>query len=277
MQTRCRASIVAGQKLEGRGFCITLMAYGQLALSKDRILMDSSPEEEMDKAKHVLITGISNGLGRSLGLCFLRNGWSVSGIDRIPIKDHDANVLKDRIAFQLCDIGRDPLDLASFVSRHGGFDALINNAGVATPYAFSEIPEDIIEDTILTNVLGLIRVTRYAIQYMNDYSYIVNIGSHLARHSYHMMPVYTSSKHAVLGFTEGLRKHLKETSKTFRILLLNPGMMDTEIVPEDADKGDFWAKMPPDEVADEIFHIVNLKSHLNITEVSIRGLFSPID
>ena len=200
----------------------------------------------------------------------------MSGIDRCPMDDQDTKLFKSRFAFRLCDISRDPLDLAFFVSKHGRFDAVINNAGVATPYPFFEIPEDIIEDTILTNVLGLIRVTRYAIHYMHDYGYIVNIGSHLARHSYHMMPVYTSSKHAVLGFTEALRKHFKETSKTFRILLLNPGMMDTEIVPEDADKGDFWAKMPP-EVADEIFHIVTLKSHLNITEVSIRGLFSPID
>jgi NADP-dependent 3-hydroxy acid dehydrogenase YdfG len=70
---------------------------------------------------------------------------------------------------------------------------------------------------------------------------------------------------------------LKETSKPLRLLLFNPGMMQTEIVPEDAGKGDFWAKMPTDEVAEEIFHIVNLKNHLNITEVSMRGLFSPID
>ena len=154
---------------------------------------------------------------------------------------------------------------------------LINNAGVATPCSFFTITEDIIQDTILTNVLGSIRVTRHAIISMNEYGCIVNIGSHLARHSYHMMPVYTASKHAVLGFTEGLRKHLKETSKNLKLILINPGMMQTAIVPEDANKGDFWAKMPLDDVADEIFHMVNLKSHLNITEVAIRGLFSPID
>lgn len=231
----------------------------------------------MSKSKHILITGISNGLGRSLGLFFLRNEWSVSGIDRLPIRNEDTKELKEKILFQLCDIGRDPINLAPFIDKYGSFDVLMNNAGVATPYSFFNIPEDIIEDTILSNTLGLIRVTRHAINHMNDYGYIVNIGSHLARHSYHMMPVYTASKHAVLGFTEGLRKHLKETSKNLRVLLLNPGMMQTEIVPEDKDKGDFWAKMPTDDVANEIFHIVNLKSHLNITEVSIRGLFSPID
>lgn len=249
---------------------------GSPALSRTRAVIDSNEEIKLQN-KHVLITGISNGLGRSLGLCFLRNGWNVSGIDRLPIKDEDTKELKERISFQLCDIGRDPIKLAPFVDKYGRFDVLINNAGVATPYSFVHIPEDIIEDTILSNVLGLIRVTKYAINHINDYGYIVNIGSHLSRHSYHMMPVYTSSKHAVLGFTEALRKHFKETSKNLRVMLLNPGMMQTEIVPEDADKGDFWAKMPPDDVADEIFHIVNLKSHLNIAEVSIRGLFSPID
>jgi NADP-dependent 3-hydroxy acid dehydrogenase YdfG len=227
--------------------------------------------------KHVLITGIANGLGRSLGLCFLRKGWNVSGIDRLPINDADMESLQQKIQFQLCDIGKAPVELSPFLEEYGNFDALINNAGVAAPHSFFSIPEEVIEDTILTNVLGLMKVTRRAINHMNDYSCIVNIGSHLAQHSYHMMPVYTGSKHAVLGFTEGLRKHLKEMSKNIRITLLNPGMMDTNIVPEDAHKGDFWAKMPTDDVADEIFHIVNSKPHINIAEVNIRGLFSPID
>lgn len=231
----------------------------------------------MSRSKHVLITGIANGLGRSLGLCFLKNGWNVSGIDRLPVKDEDAACLKDKILFQRCDIGRDPVEISPFLERYGNVDALINNAGVAAPHSFFSIPEDVIEDTILTNVLGLIKVTRLAINHMNDYGCIVNIGSHLARHSYHMMPVYTGSKHAVLGFTEGLRKHLKELSKNIRITLLNPGMMNTMIVPGDADKGDLWAKMPPDDVADEIFHLVSSKEHINIAEMNMRGLFSPID
>lgn len=231
----------------------------------------------MIKKKHVLITGISNGLGRSLGLCFLKKGWNVSGIDRLPINKKDTKKLKEKILFQLCDIGKDPISLAPFVKNYGRFDVLINNAGVATPYSFFDIPENIIEDTIFSNVLGLIKVTRKAITCLNDYGYIVNIGSHLSRHSYHMMPVYTGSKHAVLGFTEALRKHFKETEKPLRVLLLNPGMMQTNIVPEDADKGDYWAKMPTDDVAEEIFHVISLKNHLNIAEISIRGLFSPID
>lgn len=204
----------------------------------------------------------------------MKNGWKVSGIDRLPLNDKK---LKKGVVFQLCDIGRDPIDLTPLIEKHGHVDAVINNAGVAAPYSFYDIPLDVLEDTILSNVLGLMRVTRHTINLINDYGSIINIGSHLARHSYHMMPVYTGSKHAVLGFTEGLRKHLKETSKNLRVVLLNLGMMDTEIVPEDADKGDYWAKMPTDDVADEIFHIVNLKDHLNVTEVSIRGLFSPID
>jgi len=231
----------------------------------------------MKRNNHVLITGISNGLGRSLGLCFLQHGWNVSGIDRRPLHEEDAACLKEKILFQQCDIGRDPIDLAQCIDHYGNFDALINNAGVATPHSFLTLPEELIEDTILSNVVGLIRVTRQAINHMNDYGCIVNIGSHLARHSYHMMPVYTASKHAVLGFTEGLRKHLKEMSKNIRVTLLNPGMMDTDIVPEDANKGDFWAKMPTEDVAEEIVHIVSAKRHLNIAEVNMRGLFSPID
>lgn len=231
----------------------------------------------MINRKHVLITGISNGLGRSLGLCFLKNGWNVSGLDRVQIKHDDFNKFASNLIFQNCDISKNPIDLSPFINQYGRFDAILNNAGVATPCSFFDVSDDIINDTILTNVLGLIKVTRSAIHHLNDYGYIVNIGSHLARHSYHMMPVYTASKHAVLGFTEALRKHFKESSKKYRVLLFNPGMMQTDIVPEDSNKGDFWAKMPPEDVADEIFHIVNLKSHLNISELSMRGLFSPID
>lgn len=162
----------------------------------------------MDR-KIVLITGGSSGIGKSIGNFLHEKGYTVYGTSRNP------DNVKDSV-FPLVKLDvRDAESIANavqeVVTKSGGIDVLINNAGVGITGPLEEIPADEIKNNFDTNVFGPIAVMKAVLPYMRDQKsgLIINVTSIAGYMGLPYRSVYSASKGALELITEALRMEVK--------------------------------------------------------------------
>jgi len=161
----------------------------------------------------VLVTGAARGLGRAFVEALEARGDDVLGVD---ITDG-------------CDVTREAdceAAVAEAVSRFGGLDGLVNNAGIVdvTRGDARSIPSDEWDRVMAVNAKGTWLMTRAAIPAMTTGS-IVNLASETAFSGSHGMSHYVASKAAVIGLTRSLAREL---GPSIRVNAIAPGYTDTE-------------------------------------------------
>ena len=94
--------------------------------------------------------------------------------------------------------------------KYGPFFAVVNNAGIAVGGAFEEQTDKDIREQFETNVFGMMAVTRAVLPSMRAArrGRFINISSLSGRIGLPAMSTYAATKHAVEGFSEGLRWEL---------------------------------------------------------------------
>ena len=162
----------------------------------------------MDR-KIVLITGGSSGIGKSIGNFLHEKGYTVYGTSRNP------DNVKDSV-FPLVKLDvRDAESIANavqeVVTKSGGIDVLINNAGVGITGPLEEIPAEEIKNNFDTNVFGPIAVMKAVLPYMRKQKsgLIINVTSIAGYMGLPYRSVYSASKGALELITEALRMEVK--------------------------------------------------------------------
>lgn len=123
---------------------------------------------------------------------------------------------------------RAPIDacLAAF----GAFDFIHNNAGVLTAHPLLETTREEFDRMWTVNVGGVFWGCRYAVEVMRASGRggsIVNTASIAALGGDPILPVYTATKHAVLGLTRALAVDSAVAGAGIRVNCVCPGDMDT--------------------------------------------------
>lgn len=184
----------------------------------------------------VLITGAARGLGRALALTLAERGAQIIVVD---IKAEEAEAVAKEVralgtqgwAFEL-DVGdiSQLQALRHFVQQHcGRIDVLINNAGVVFGGTFENIP---LEKHLLTyqvNISGLVALTHtfFADLLAGENSALVNISSAAGYVGLPFGSTYSSSKWAVLGFSESIRLELAERELSqLSVMTVCPGYIN---------------------------------------------------
>ncbi|XP_050448611.1 15-hydroxyprostaglandin dehydrogenase [NAD(+)]-like [Cataglyphis hispanica] len=186
--------------------------------------------------KTVMISGGSNGLGYKYAEILLRNGAKSVAIIDLPTSNGENAACtlenefgENRAVFVACDVTKAE-DLKEAFNRvidtFHTLDILINNAGILND-------KEKWEQTIDINVTALIRSTYLALDHMGKHKggkggLIVNISSVCGLLAYPLAPVYTASKHAVLGFSQSLAGLYDKTG--VRVLIMCPGITKTKLV-----------------------------------------------
>jgi NAD(P)-dependent dehydrogenase (short-subunit alcohol dehydrogenase family) len=226
-----------------------------------------------------VITGGENGIGRATAVRLARAGYRVFVGDLHPREENRALFAELQIHAQPGDVRREA-DVAalinSAVAATGRLDVLVNNAGVAMVKPITDITEAEWDRCLDTNLKAAFFGCKHAIPHLQRAGggAIVNVSSNAGLLPRAHDPVYSISKHALIGLTKSLA--LCHASDRIRINAVCPGPVgDTGMMNADLDKATdrdatakqfiaasplahAWRRMiTPDEVAQSIEYLVS--------------------
>lgn len=228
--------------------------------------------------KVIWITGASGGLGRELALEAAKQGAIVVLFGRNESK---LNSIKEEIetigaksypfAIDLGDLNKTE-QITKQIIDEIGIDGLINNAGFGVFEKAESLNMETVKEMFDVNVIGLIGLTRAVLPYMlkQNSGHIINIASQAGKLATPKSTVYSATKHAVLGFTNGLRLELNDTN--IQVSSVNPGPIKTPFF-DRADQEGTYAKrvdkwmLDPTYVAKVTIHLL----HKPKREINVPG------
>ena len=200
------------------------------------------------RAKTVVVTGASQGIGAAIANLFLERGYNVVANSRnitrttelqrsasLALVDGDIALATtaERIA-------------ATAVKRFGSLDAVVNNAGIFFPKPFTEYTPEDFRALSSTNLDGFIYTTQLAIKQMvaqKNGGSVVSITATIADHP---LAAFTASVPMITkgGINAISRSLAMEYAKErIRVNTVAPGVVDTPLL-KDAPK-DFLRTLSP--------------------------------
>ncbi|XP_018362653.1 PREDICTED: uncharacterized protein LOC108760882 [Trachymyrmex cornetzi] len=193
--------------------------------------------------KNVLITGGAAGLGYAFLNHFLKHGAKkiiILDIDAETGKRIELGVEKScgekKVHFIHTDVSNHKHVTEAFEEAStllGNIDIVINNAGV--------LDERRWEKEISVNIGGMVSTAMLAVQYMSRDTgghggILVNVSQHVDIRNTAQLPVYTATKHAVIGLSQSLSDpyHYEKTGVT--VITLCPGLTETALTVDSPNK-----------------------------------------
>ena len=187
----------------------------------------------------VLVTGASSGIGKETAAAFARLGDTVVGVARHEPALRELATEHPGIHVEVCDV-TDPDARVELVGRvllrFGRIDVLVNNAGVGPLGYLHELTADDVERVYGTNVVAVADLTRLVLPDMRQRGdgAVVMLSSVAAWASVPPMTAYASSKFAVDGLVEGLRRETWGTG--VQVHSINPAPIATDYLARSADR-----------------------------------------
>lgn len=199
----------------------------------------------------VLITGTSSGIGLSTAVECAAAGHAVVATMRDPQKraalEKAARDRGVRVDIEQLDVTHESAGtkVRELILKYGPFHTLVNNAGIAVAGAFEEQSSEDVRDQFETNVFGLMEVTRAVLPSMRAArrGRVINVSSISGRIGFPLLASYAATKHAVEGFSEGLRWELDPFG--IHVVNVEPGNIKTPIFFENQRRGSLVDKEGP--------------------------------
>lgn len=216
--------------------------------------MSSHPGEKHAMNRPVaLVTGASSGFGLLTCLQFAACGYQVAAAMRdlskqTQLTDEAARmgVLSSIAVFEMDVTKQEQIDQAvrQVQETYGRIDVLVNNAGYALGGFVEQVPLAEWRRQMDTNFFGVVAVTQAVLPIMRSRrsGTIINVSSVSGRIAFPGYAPYSSSKHAVEGFSESLR--LEVLSHGIRVVLVEPGSYKTAIWQKGFDQIDSESESP---------------------------------
>jgi len=180
----------------------------------------------MNAGKNVVITGVTQGLGRAMVDRFDELGWIVHGCGRSQAKVEELRALFANHHFDVVDVG-DARAVASWaqnvIDRFDAPELLINNASIVNRNApIWSISDEEFEDVMRINVNGTVNVIRSFVPAMIEMErgMIINMSSGWGREGEAELAPYCATKFAIEGLTQSMAQELP---KTVAVVALDPG------------------------------------------------------
>jgi len=189
-----------------------------------------------DRAKVILITGASTGIGFETALLLSKEGHKVYATMRDPNK---ANILQEEALKTGLSINILRLDVQNdtsisdcikqIVEREKTIDILINNAGSGFIRTMEQATMEEIHQVMDVNFYGVIRCTKAVLPFMRKQQsgQIINISSVGGLVGQPVNEIYCAAKFALEGLTESIASYMKPYFG-INVSLIEPGGVVTE-------------------------------------------------
>jgi NADP-dependent 3-hydroxy acid dehydrogenase YdfG len=167
--------------------------------------------------KIVIVTGASSGIGECTAREFARAGATTvlaarraGRLERLADEIHKMGGSALPVPTDLTDLSQITNLVQTTLSSFGRIDILANIAGWGLYDWFEELSHEELRRHYEVNVIGLAELTRQVIPTMKEQrsGFILNMSSYTSRISVPPLTVYASTKYAIEGLTDALRREL---------------------------------------------------------------------
>jgi len=179
--------------------------------------------------KNVIITGGAQGIGKTMVLSLLNQGYAVSvfEIDEEAIAEFQEEIPNEVVAMYNVDVSDEQSiqkAIEASVKRFGNIYALINNAAILHNKPISELSLDEWNRVIGTNLTGTFICAKHASPHLKtSKGRIINMASTRALQSEPDTEAYSASKGGIMALTHALAASLGPDVKVNSI---SPGWID---------------------------------------------------
>ena len=223
--------------------------------------------------KNIIITGGSDGLGKTLALSLAKDNNVViiaTNIDKLK----EVSSL-NKCNYKVCDVSDYTIvekTINEIIDEYGKIDVLINNAGLWIQEELDYNDSDRIHSVVDVNLLGVINCSKAVIKYMkqNKDGLIININSQAGINHKAERVVYNATKWGVTGFTKSLQDEVAKYG--IRVTNLMPGMMKTNMFKKLNIEKNMANGVDTKEVARLVKFIIDTPSDVMIPEVGIKNI-----
>ncbi len=228
--------------------------------------------------KVALVTGATEGIGRSIATLLGRSGYAVGVTARTEAKvaalAAELNAAGIPAVGVPADVGN-PAQVDRVIKTVseglGPIDVLVNNAGIAITKPLTETTLDDWDRTFATNVRSLYLLTHAVLPGMKTRGVgdIINVASLAGKNGVANAAAYSASKHAMMGFSRSLMLEVRQFG--VRVITICPGSVDTPLMREQsAFKVNFDRILKAEDVAATVLAALQLPRRAMVSELEIR-------
>lgn len=202
----------------------------------------------------VLVTGASSGIGRATVLHAAREGAHVVLLarGRTALEEAARECESAGAASTLVlptDVGDDDAVAAAVraaTERHGRLDVVISNAGVVSYGRAEEVPVEVFDGIVRTNLLGSANLARHVLPVLREQGAgtLLFVGSVIGHVAVPSLTAYTVSKWGLRGLVHQLRIENRDVPG-LHVGYVAPGGVDTPIYRLAANYDGFEGRPPP--------------------------------
>jgi meso-butanediol dehydrogenase/(S,S)-butanediol dehydrogenase/diacetyl reductase len=189
------------------------------------------------KGKVALITGAGQGIGRAIALRLANDGADIAIVD---LNEEKMKAVADEVRAA----GRKATTFKADVSKRdevyaavdhaekelGGFDIMVNNAGIASIQAIAEATPEEVEKILKVNVEGVlwgIQAAAAKFKERGQKGKIINAASIAGHEGFPLLGVYSATKFAVRGLTQAAAREFAGDGITVNAYC--PGVVGTDM------------------------------------------------
>ena len=169
------------------------------------------------KQKVAVVTGTSSGIGLETAIHLAKNGFKTYATMRNTnksdkIKSQSENLPIEILQLDVTDDTSVKNAINTIVEKEGRIDVLVNNAGYGLIGAVEDLSSEEVKNQFDTNVFGPFRTIREVLPTMRKQKSgkIITISSIAGFMGMPIFSAYVSSKFAVEGLTDSLRREVAQ-------------------------------------------------------------------
>lgn len=184
----------------------------------------------MSKGKSILITGASSGIGRYAAELLSSRGWIVWAGYRDERDGEELSKLKNVRPLKLDVTNESQISQSREMIERSGIplSVLFNNAGLALGGPIEAIPVEEVKKIYDVNFFGYLRMIQAFLPLLRKgHGRILNMSSLAGLVGVPFLMPYSSSKFAIEGMSDGLRREL--LSQKISVSVIEPGPIKTNI------------------------------------------------